>query len=117
MVQTTVTRIQLAALWLAGLFGVAFCLYISELIVRTRFGSTPEFIGVDVIIYSLLAGTVAAVLPIVAFWHSRFHRRVLLGVAVAILPLLAWFIWAVTTGVISDKSNCVKHVGLLRCLF
>lgn len=117
MVQSAMTRIRFVALVGGVTIVVPFCLYMIELIVRTKFGSTFESIGLDVIAYSLVAGFLAAIVPVISLWRTKYHRIACIGVAVTVLPLLVWFIWALVTGAITDKSDCVNHFGLLRCVF
>lgn len=116
-IQAEMTPLRKMGLLLGATLSLAFITYMIELLLRTNWGRRYESIGTDVIAFSICAAVLGLFTTTIASWQTRFGVRVLGTVSVAVLPLLVWFIWALSTDIIADKSDCVRYYGFFRCTF
>lgn len=117
MVQSKMTHLRKVGLFLGTVLSFAFVVYMVELLLRTNWGRGYESIGTDVIVFSICTGLLGLTITTIACWKTRLGVYATAIISMAVLPLLAWFIWALFTGVIEDKSGCVKLYGFFRCAF
>jgi hypothetical protein len=117
MVRTKMTLFQRVFLFCGVAIALIFSAYVCELLWRTNFGSSHEFLGADTIFYAFVAGILGMTIPVFITRQMHVRRYVVSLIIFFEFPLLLWFAWALTTGMISDKTNCVSAYGFLKCVF